>query len=111
MRREFSRKVKAAAFLRSKGNCEGCGARLMPGKFIYDHRLPDALGGYPTLENCVVQCKACDAPKTAEDIGRIRKADRQFARHIGATRATSRPIPGSKASGIRKRFNGTVESW
>lgn len=84
MRREFSRKTKAQAFQRANGNCEVCTARLTPGKFRYDHILPDVLGGEPTLENCKVQCLACDAPKTADDIRRIRKADRQRDRHTGA---------------------------
>lgn len=83
-RREFSRKTKAQAFARSKGNCEVCGVRLSVGKFRYDHILPDALGGEPTLDNCKVQCSSCDAPKTAEDIGRIRKADRARDKHTGA---------------------------
>lgn len=83
MRREFPAKVKVAAFERAKGNCEVCGARLTVGKFRYDHKLPDALGGEPTLENCVVQCLACDKPKTADDVRRIRKADRQRRNHIG----------------------------
>lgn len=68
MRREFPAKVKIAAFDRAKGNCEICGLRLTVGKFRYDHKLPDALGGEPTLENCVVQCIACDKPKTADDV-------------------------------------------
>ncbi|MEZ2410494.1 HNH endonuclease [Bosea sp. RCC_152_1] len=84
MRREFSRKTRAQAFERSKGHCEACGAHLMPGKFRYDHILPDALGGEPTLENCKVQCVTCDAPKTAADVTRIRKADRQRDKHTGA---------------------------
>lgn len=84
MRREFSRKTKAQAFTRSKGCCEVCGVRLSVGKFRYDHILPDALGGDPTLENCKVQCSSCDAPKTADDIRRIRKADRARDKHTGA---------------------------
>lgn len=83
-RREFSRKTKAKAFERAGGNCEVCGSRLSVGKFRYDHILPDVLGGEPTLENCKVQCLACDAPKTAADIARIRKADRQRDKHTGA---------------------------
>lgn len=84
-RREFTRKTKAQAFQRANGNCEVCTARLMHGKFRYDHILPDVLGGEPTLANCKVQCLACDAPKTADDIRRIRKADRQRDRHTGAS--------------------------
>ncbi|MBA4220200.1 MAG: endonuclease [Methylobacterium sp.] len=82
-RREFPNKVKAAAFQRANGQCEVCGARLTVGKFRYDHRLPDALGGEPTLDNCVVQCLPCDKPKTADDVRRIRKADRQRNHHLG----------------------------
>lgn len=100
MRREFPAKVKVAAFERAKGNCEVCGAHLTVGKFRYDHKLPDALGGEPTLENCVVQCLSCDKPKTADDVRRIRKADRQRRNHIGI----------KKPRTIRswRRFNGDV---
>lgn len=90
MRREFSRKTRAQAFERSKGCCEVCGTRLVPGKFRYDHILPDVLGGEPTLANCKVQCVACDAPKTADDIRRVRKADRQRDKHTGAALASPR---------------------
>ena len=95
MRREFSRKTRAQAFERSKGCCEVCGARLMPGKFRYDHILPDALGGEPTLENCKVQCVSCDTPKTAADVTRISKADRQRDRHTGAMPRSPRGFPKS----------------
>ncbi len=93
MRREFSTKVKAAAFQRSGGNCEGCTARLYVGKFAYDHIIADGLGGKPTLENCAVLCFACHGDKTfASDVPAIAKAKRREAKHIGATRA-KRPWP------------------
>jgi 5-methylcytosine-specific restriction protein A len=87
-REEFTRKVKDAAHARADEQCENkaCGAPLTVGKFHYDHILPCALGGKPTLANCAVLCEACHKEKTArEDVPRIRKADRQRARHIGAT--------------------------
>jgi 5-methylcytosine-specific restriction endonuclease McrA len=85
VRQEFSAKVKLAAFQRAKGRCEaeGCGALLMPGRFRYDHRIPDQMGGEPSLENCQVICLACDAPKTAADQGRIAKAKRLELRAAG----------------------------
>jgi 5-methylcytosine-specific restriction endonuclease McrA len=107
-RREFSRKTKAQAFARAEGKCEVCSARLAPGKFRYDHRIPDALGGEPTLENCVVQCVACDAPKTATDVARIRKADRQRDKHNRAYKPSLRPLPCGKRSPFRKKINGQV---
>lgn len=109
-RREFPAKVRVAAFERAAGHCEGCTARLAVGKFHYDHVLPDALGGEPTLENCAVLCTSCHGAKTAKgDVPQIAKMKRQRASHIGARSSLSRPMPGSKASGLRKRMNGTVE--
>lgn len=110
-RSEFPPSVKVAAFKRCGGQCEGCTARLYPGKFDYDHDHPDGLGGPPTLENCRVLCLNCHSAKThKEDRPKMAKADRQRKRHIGA-KPKSRPIPGSKASGIRKRMSGRVEAW
>jgi 5-methylcytosine-specific restriction protein A len=84
MRREFPAKVRVAAFQRANGQCESCTARLVPGKFAYDHDLPDWLGGEPVLSNCRVLCDACHGAKTAgEDVPRIAKAKRQRAKHAG----------------------------
>ena len=85
MRKEFPARVKLAAWQRAGGRCEadGCGALLMPGRFRYDHRIPDQMGGEPTLKNCQVICAECDKPKTATDQGDIAKAKRLEARGAG----------------------------
>ena len=85
MRKEFPAKVKLAAWMRCNGCCEadGCGAKLSVGKFTYDHRVPDQLGGEPTLDNCQVICWACDKPKTARDVGDIARAKRRQMKHLG----------------------------
>lgn len=83
-RREFPAKVRVAAFQRANGHCEGCTAHLVPGKFAYDHQLPDWLGGEPVLSNCRVLCDACHGAKTSgEDVPRIAKTKRQRAKHAG----------------------------
>lgn len=105
---EFTRKIKLAAFERAGGRCEKCTARLVPGKFRFDHILPLALGGESSLANCQCTCVTCDAPKTAEDISRIRKADRQQARHIGAKARTRNPLPGGRDSKFKRKIDGTV---
>lgn len=99
-RREFPAKVKVAAFKRADDRCDECSAPLMPGRFHYDHIIPDALGGEPTLENCAVLCRSCHGAKTAqEDVPRIAKAKRVAAKHIGARPKTRMPY---------RRFNGEI---
>ena len=100
-RREFNRKTRAAVFLRANGHCEECKAKLKVGEGEVDHILPDALGGEPTLENAKLLCRVCHAPKTADDIRRIRKADRMRDKHRGAwpksrAKMPSRPFPSTR---------------
>lgn len=85
-RREFPRKVKAAAIARAAGRCERCNAALKKGEAEVDHILPDVLGGEPVLANAQVLCSACHAGKTAGDVRRVRKADRQRDKASGAIR-------------------------
>jgi 5-methylcytosine-specific restriction enzyme A len=102
-RREFTAKIKVAAFERADGRCEECTARLAAGNVEYDHRIPDALGGDPTLDNCVVLCRACHRTKTSgQDVPRIAKKNRQHAKHIGAK--VKRPWHPT----LRKKMNGEI---
>jgi 5-methylcytosine-specific restriction protein A len=104
-RREFPAKVRVAAFKRANGRCEGCGVRLTVGRFIYDHRIPDQIGGEPTLENCQVLGWCCDKPKTAKDQGVIAKVKRIEARHLGANRPRSR-LPCGRDSIWKRTIDG-----
>lgn len=119
-RQEFPQKVRKAAFARCclQGTkpgipqCETCGAEL--GKrngLIYEHVQPDGLGGEPTLENCKVHCKTCADIKThTEDNPRMVKADRWLKKEYGLMpERRGRPMPGSRASGLKKKMNGSVE--
>lgn len=121
MRREFPKSVKKAALNRSGGLCEGEGALygLSPGircnrdlayGVHFDHVNPDGNGGEPTLDNCAAVCPACNMHKAYKhDTPRIAKMKRQRDKNSGIRPRQSRPMPGSKASGIRKRMDGTVE--
>lgn len=107
MRREFSSKVMAAAALRANGKCEECTRRLMTGDFHYDHVVPDALGGEPTLANCAVLCKACHGIKTHKaDVPNIAKAKRRERKHLGIKKRSS--FACSRDSKFKKRMDGTV---
>lgn len=88
-RKEFSRKIKAAALTRAAGKCDKCQATLKPREGEVDHILPDILGGEPVLANAQVLCRPCHAEKTAADIQRTRKADRARDKASGAIRPSS----------------------
>ena len=101
MRREFPPKVKLQAWERCGGHCEECLARIIA-RPEYDHVLPDALGGEPTLQNCRVLCSKCHRLKTStEDVPRIAKTKRTKRKAIGAW-PKSRPIP---SRGFPKRID------
>jgi len=104
VRREFPSKVRIEAFGRAGGKCESCGVVIRPGNGPhYDHRVPDAVGGEPTLDNCAVLCKACHSVKTStEDVPAIAKTKRIRNRHINAA---------NKRSGFRgwRKFNGDIK--
>lgn len=81
---EFSRKIKAAIIARADGKCEACKAALKTGEGEVDHILPCELGGEATIANGRLLCRPCHKEKTASDVRRIRKSDRQRDRHSGA---------------------------
>ncbi|AWC25403.1 HNH endonuclease [Aminobacter sp. MSH1] len=97
-RMEFPRKIRRIIIERAAGCCEQCKAKLKTGEGEIDHILPDALGGEPTVANGRLICRVCHAEKTAADIQRIRKADRQRDRANGAIR----PAATIKSQGFPK---------
>ena len=107
---EFTKAVKIAAFQRCGGLCEcGCGVKIIAGDGPeYDHRIPVALGGDNSLENCLVKRRTCHKKKSIEQAPVIAKSKRIAEKNMGL-RKTSRPMLGSKASGWKKPFNGPAE--
>ena len=88
-RMEFTRKVKAQIIARANGKCEKCSAVLKTGEGEVDHILPCALGGEATVANGRLLCRVCHVEKTADDIRRVRKSDRQRDKASGAVRPKS----------------------
>lgn len=124
-RREFTPKIKLAAWERCGGRCERCRRKIV-GKLApaqYDHTTPDAVADKTiplTVDDCGVLCVECHAKKTNErawgpasrgDKTEIAKTKRIIEKQAGVKRKSGRPLPGTKASGMRKRMNGTVERW
>lgn len=85
-RRNFSRKTLCEGYDRAKGKCEKCRAVLKTGAWHGDHILPDVLGGEPVLANLQILCVECHKEKTAADVRRTRKADRQRDKDSGVIR-------------------------
>ncbi|RBO91886.1 HNH endonuclease [Pseudochrobactrum asaccharolyticum] len=88
-RMEFTRKDKAKIIARANGKCEKCSAMLKTGEGEVDHILPCALGGEATVANGRLLCRVCHVEKTADDIRRVRKSDRQRDKANGAVRPKS----------------------
>ena len=76
---EFTHKVKAQIVARANGKCEKYSAILKTGEGEIDYILPCALGGEATVANGRLLCRVCHVKKTADDIRRVRKSDRQRA--------------------------------
>lgn len=104
----FTRKQRAEIALRANGCCEVCGVRLKVGEGEADHILPVELGGESVIENGRWVCAPCHKGKTADDVRRIRKADRQRDKHTGAFPKSRRQLPGSKSSKWKRKLNGTI---
>ena len=84
-RKSISRTVRARVFDKAQGLCHLCGGKIaVADKWDVDHILALALGGADDESNFAPAHKRCHQDKTRGDVGMIRKADRQRARHIGA---------------------------
>lgn len=111
IRRHISSRERVAIFGRAHGRCHLCGEKIgLAERWDIEHVVALALGGdeAPMSENLQPAHAACHAPKTSEDAGRIAKAKRVEARHLGAKKPRS-VLPGSRASGWKKKIDGSVE--
>jgi len=90
--------------------CHCCGVRFDPGRTRWraDHIRRHAEGGEETVENLLPIRESCDRAKAAKDTTEVAKGKRWKAKHFG-TRSPRKPMPGSRASGWRKRMDGRVE--
>jgi hypothetical protein len=119
-RHEFTKPTKRAALQRSHLVCEAvgktyglllgqrCGANLSYG-VEFDHVILDANSKDNSLENCAAVCVRCHRWKSAKhDTPLAAKTVRQQDMARGIKKRSSRPMPGSKASGLKKCMNGEV---
>lgn len=103
-------RVRLRIFVRYDGRCGCCLRKIRPGeKWQLDH--VDALinGGRNDESNLQPLLVEHHRNKTRADVAQKATTYRKRSKHIGIKPRKSRPMPGSKASGLRKRMNGQVE--
>lgn len=109
-RKRLTTKQRLALLEREKCTCHICGGQIKPGEaWDVSHEIPLASGGEDDDTNRRAAHRKCHREHTARvDIPAIAKGKRVRASHLGAKAPPVRPIPGSKASGWRKKMNGDV---
>lgn len=124
MRLEFTSKTKDAALKRSQGFCEchrvptlptfgkGCGQRLGPANTFYEHINQAFIADDNSLDNCAAIVRTCWKLKTdTVDKPVVSRVKRKRRSNFGIKERKGRPMAGTRASGIRKRFGGKIERW
>lgn len=114
-RNKLTKKQIVALFIAQDGKCCLCRFQElqvkghMPIEFIDEHVNPLWRGGGNEMQNRGLACIPCAGDKTSVEATERAKGRHVFERHIGVKKPKGRPMPGSRASGLRKRFDGTVE--
>lgn len=101
-------RVRLRVFERHGGICAISGRKIMPGDaWQVDHIIALSRGGQHREANLQPVLDAPHKAKTRDDVAVKAKIDRVRKAHLGikTKRAT---IPGSKASGWKKRIDGSV---
>lgn len=108
-RRSISTRERVRIFETWGGVCHLCGGKIAAGEaWDADHALPLALGGEDGGDNLRPAHARCHKAKTASDVSRIRKADRQRAAHIGAKAQSRTPLPFGRKSAWKRKVTGEI---
>lgn len=113
-RRKLTRSEHTQLWVEQKGLCVcGCGNPLVAGEYDDEHQLPIGLGGGNELSNRALMLRDCHKVKTAQDIARIAKAERQKRFHETGRSSAKKHVKKIPARGfskdLRRKLDGTVE--
>ena len=111
-RRTMTKARATRIFVAADGICCVCGCRIRDGE-DWEIEHPDELadGGSDDDADLRPVHLRCHRPKTAKARAVRAKRNRIItAGYVGKPRK-SRPLPGTRASGLRRRMNGNVEHW
>lgn len=108
-RRYLSQEEREKIVKRQRGRCAMCGRPLVAGHFEFDHIQALEHDGDNAHDNWRAICfSPCHKFKTKRDHQARAKRDRIA---VGGRQQYGRPLAGTRASGLRKRMDGTVERW
>lgn len=103
-------RVKLRVFERFGKRCANC-TLIIRGSLLpaYDHIRALTNGGENRESNLQLLCVPCHKVKTKDDVGEKRINNRVRAKHLRIKKTKGRPMPGSKASGIKMKIGGGWE--
>lgn len=109
-RRRWTDLQRLGIFTANGGICHLCGGKINAVKepWELEHVIALAMGGDDDEANLRPAHVRCHKGKTRQDAGNLSKARSREVRHMGAHKARN-PLPGSKASGWKKKMSGEVE--
>lgn len=103
-------RVRLRVFEAHGGICHLSGRRIQAGeRWDCDHVVALVNGGEHRETNLAPALRDKHREKTAKDVREKSIVRRKRMKSIGISPKKGRPMPGSKASGLRKRMDGTVE--
>jgi 5-methylcytosine-specific restriction endonuclease McrA len=104
-------RVRLRVFLRFHGVCHCCERKITTGEtWVCDHMQALINGGENRENNLAPLCDWCDKRvKTPADVAEKSRTYRRRAKHLGIKPRKARPMPGTKASGWKRKMNGTLE--
>jgi 5-methylcytosine-specific restriction endonuclease McrA len=97
-------------YVMGNGKCQNC-TRFIDGHALtaeYDHVTALINGGKNCESNLQLLCNECHRQKTGTDVAEKSRVYRRQLTHLGLKPKKGRPMPGSRASGLKKLMNGQV---
>ena len=103
-------RVRLRVFEARGGVCHLSGRRIQAGEpWDCDHIVALVNGGEHRETNLAPALRDKHRAKTADDVREKSIVRRKQMKSLGIAPKKGRPMPGSKASGLRRRMDGTVE--
>ncbi len=102
-------RVRLRVWDRCEGRCHACQRKILVGeKWVLEHLVALINGGANAEHNLCLTCCNCLPEKNAKDVAEKSAVNKSRAKNLGLKKP-KRPMFGSKASGWRKKMDGTVE--